>query len=388
MKVLIVNRYMGIYGGAETVVKELAGRLNNLGIKNLILTLNISEEVKNICTGLDIVTPEKNFPYKFRSTDLLSSLGIFGEIKHLRQLVKKHAAGYDLINVHNFPANWVAAGLGKPVAWMCNEVPDFYNSPRPSLSINLLRAAGIGVDRAIVNRSIDTICVADEFNAQKVIRRYGRIPEIVPYGIEYDFFADTGAQDFEIIRKNILENSFLLLQVGMLSPEKNQLKSIQAVEQLKSEIPNIALLLAGKGGNPYEEMLKEYIRRQKLQKYIIFTGHLSKAQIRALYYGCKIALFPVKTQGGWLAPFEALCAGKPIITSSSMGAASIVKKENLGIVSDDLVKAIKDINHNYDFYAKIAQRAKGWVKDNLSWNLFTEKMLGVFEKTLSDWRRR
>src|SRR3990167_2042606 len=106
MKILIVNRYMGVYGGAETVVKELATHLNARGVTARILTLNISEEVKKLCPGLDIVTPAGNFAYTFRSQGFWQSLGIFREIRALRAMVKIHSREFDVINAHNFPSDW------------------------------------------------------------------------------------------------------------------------------------------------------------------------------------------------------------------------------------------------------------------------------------------
>ena len=292
---------------------------------NRILTLNISQEVRKICGSLDIVTPKEEFSYEFRSGGFWSSLAIIREIKALRQLAKKHAGEFDVINAHNFPASWVCGGLDKPVAWMCNEVPDFYNNPKPSLAVRLLRSAGIARDRCVVNRDIGNICVADEYNARKVIQRYKRAPVIINYGIDYDFFSRSEDRE-EAVKKYNLGNFFVLLQVGMLSPEKNQLKSIQALEALRWDIPNIRLILAGRPQSPYDGILRKYIKEEGLEEYIVFTGHITRAQVRGLYQACAIALFPVKSQGGWLAPFEALCAGRPIVTSTTMGAASIIKR--------------------------------------------------------------
>lgn len=381
MKVLIINRYMGLYGGAETVIKELGCHLNKLGVINRILTLNISSEVRKICGPLDIVTPRENFSYEFRSSSFWSSLGIIREMRALRELAREQAAGFDIVNAHNFPADWVVKDLGPPVVWMCNEVPDFYNNPKLSLALRLLRSAGIACDRRIVNRDIDVICAADDFNAGKVRQRYGRDPEIIPYGVDYDFFSQEEGRD-EAVRKYGLENSFVLLQSGMLSPEKNQLKSIQALEALQEIIPGLKLILAGRPQSPYDEMLRRYVRDKGLADKVIFTGHIAKEEIRGLYHSCHIALFPVKTQGGWLSPFEALCAARPVIVSTTMGASGLIKREGLGIVSDDFISGIKDIYHGYDIHISAAEKARAWVKANLTWELFAKKMIKVFEKTL------
>jgi glycosyltransferase involved in cell wall biosynthesis len=385
MKVLIVNRYLGLYGGAETVVRELAVNLKKLGVECLVITLNISDEVREKCGSVAILTPEEKFAYKFRSTGLVSSLGIVREMVVLRRMVKRYASGFDLINVHNFPANWVVAGLKKPIVWMCNEIPDFYNNPKPSLALRFLRSIGIAADRFMVTRSIDTVCVADEFNAQKVLQRYALPARIVNYGIEYDFFSQA-VEDDQILKKFGLEGNFFLLQAGMLSPEKDQLKSAMTLEALRDEIPKLKLVLAGRPQQPYEGIVRDYLAKKGLEKRVIFTGHIQKDDLRCLYQACGIALFPVKTQGGWLSPFEALSCGKPVIVSSTMGAASIIKREGIGEVSDDLVSSVRKVYNNYTFYQTIAEKGRQWVRDNLTWEIFSGKMLKVFQELLSERR--
>ncbi|MEM7817188.1 MAG: glycosyltransferase family 4 protein [Candidatus Aenigmatarchaeota archaeon] len=377
MKVLIVNRYLSIYGGAETVVKNLALELKKMGVENLILALNTTRD-KNIYKDLNIITPSKEFPYLLRSSSFISSCGILKEILILRRLVKKYVEDFDLINVHNFPASWIAGNLNKPVVWMCNEVPDFYNMLKPSLKMKILRFLGISLDRYIVNKTIDTICVAEEFGRENVFRRYKRDAEVVPYGIEFESFLEEPA----IPEYEYLKDYFLVLQVGMVTLQKNQFEAVKAIKELKEKIPNIKLILAGKEEKFYADFLKRYIEENALNEDIIFTGHLSKEKIFALYKICKLAVFPVKTQGGWLSPFEALCMAKPIIVSTTMGASNLIKKYNLGIVSNELTKSIFDIYNNYDFFLQRAKEASLWVKNNLTWERFAKRMLEIFQKTL------
>lgn len=224
------------------------------------------------------------------------------------------------------------------------------------------------------------ICVADQYNAARVFQRYGRQGEVVNYGIDYDFFDKYNPK--EGLDGYNLSDSYVLLHVGVLSPEKNQLASIRAVAALKDVIPSLKLVLAGKGTGVYEEKLRRYVSQNNLSDRVIFTGHLSKEKVRALYHLCSVALFPVKSQGGWLSPFEALSAGKPIIVSPSMGAAALIRRENIGVVTDNFTAAIKDIYSRPDVYQEWAQRGKRWVAENLTWETFTDKMLAVFKKAL------
>ncbi len=380
LKVLIVQPHLSIYGGAETVVLKLAECLRKNGIKAEVMALSLSKELAGAFKDTNFILPKKECAEKVRSIGFWRALGLINEILVLNKLLRKYAREYDVINVHNFPATWAITGINKPVVWMCNEPPDLYCNPRPSFPLRLLRRTGFVVDRLIVNKYIETVCVADNYNAGRAFTRYKRETEIISYGIDYDFFATVSMEG--VSQKNELADSFVLLQVGVLSPEKNQMESIRALESLKESIPNLKLILAGKGTNTYVEDLKRYVSQKKLVEDVIFTGHLSKEQVRELYSICNVALFPVISQGGWLSPFEALSAGRPIVVSKTIGAAELIKKEKIGIVTDDFPEAIKDVYLNFSRHKETAAKGKRWVAENLTWEAFANKMFTFFERAV------
>ena len=207
----------------------------------------------------------------------------------------------------------------------------------------------LDVEKYSVKGYVKNVVVADEFNAERFKNIYIITPDIINYGIDHAFFA-WGNGEAAITRFS-LQNSFVLLQVGAITPFKNQIESIKAIESLKDEIPRIKLLLVGLQEGNYVEMLHQYIRANGLEPYVTFTGHLSHSEIRDLYHACDIALYPIKSQGGWLSPFEALSASLPIIVSSRMTAADIIARGELGIVTDNFVDAVKAIYNNPEKYA-------------------------------------
>jgi glycosyltransferase involved in cell wall biosynthesis len=168
-----------------------------------------------------------------------------------------------------------------------------------------------------------------------------------------------------------------------LSPAKNQLESVKAVERLKEAIPNIRLLLVGAGVGSYERVLRRYVCEKSLQSYVKFLGFQPREVIRDLYHISDIIVHPVKEQGGWLTPFEALCAAKPIVVSHQMTAADIIKKENIGVVTDDLVSAILQIYRSPKEYRRMGLKGQRYVAENLSWESFGRRMLSLFERVLS-----
>lgn len=382
MRALIVHPHMTVYGGAETVVHRLSECLTGMGVANSVVTLTLSDEVKRICDGMDFILPQKGrYEFKIRSTGAVAAAGIIREIKGLNSLIRKHAKGYDVINAHNFPSTWAALGSGRPVVWMCNEPPELWNNPAPAFALRAMYLAGRGADKYVVNRGVKKICVADEFNRTRISERYGISARIIPYGIESRLFWEGDARKAR--QRYALGGSFVALQSGMITPQKNQMESLIALNAVKGSIKDIRLVFAGMGGGAYEDGLRRYIKDNGLEKYVVFTGHIRKEELKDLYHACDVAVFPVKTQGGWLAPFEVLSAGRPVVISTAMGAAGLMRREGLGVVTDRFAEAITEVYMERHKHLDKALRSRRWISENLTWKRFTEGMVEVFHSVKS-----
>jgi len=296
----------------------------------------------------------------------------------LRKYVHKYRKEYDVINVHNFPAEYAIFPFTKNVVWMCNEPPmQLYLMQNLKFPTNFIANLTRSFDKFLVKNYVKYSVVSDEFNFKRFEKIYGIKAEIINYGIDYEFFSKGNKENVE--KKYDLKNNFVLIQVGTLTPLKNQIESIKVVEKLKNKIPNIKLLLVGWGDEEYKQYLENYVRKNKLEKHVVFTGHLSREVIRDLYKACDVALFPIKSQGGWLSPFEALCSGIPIITSSFITSSNIIKENEIGIVTNNFSEAIMKVYKNREIFGKMADKGKKFVEEKLTWNNFSQKMLNLFE---------
>ena len=374
MRVLIVYPKFYIYGGAELVIVRLANYLTKKGIQNAILTTSMLSEIEKDLEETEVIIQENP----------KTPFGIFGfkEILALHEGVSNNLNNFDLINVHNYPAELSIFPFRKPTVWMCNEPPEIvlHLSLETSPLLKLAKRAILKFDKFVVRNYIRNVIVADEFNAKRFEKLYGLKPEIINYGIDYEFFSQGNSERAK--KKYSLNNNFIILQVGMLTPFKNQIESIKTIEKLKDKIPHLKLILAGWAEKEYNLKLEKYTREKNLGEYVISTGQLDRGEIRDLYHACDMLLHPIKPQGGWLAPFEALCAKKPIVVSPEMSASEIIKREKIGIVTDNYPEAIIEIYRNMNKYFEIGERGGEWVKTNLSWDVFCQKNLNVFQKAL------
>ncbi len=220
--------------------------------------------------------------------------------------------------------------------------------------------------------------VADEFNSKRFKKIYNTNSDIVHYGIDYDHFTQGSAP-----KEKKSKHKFIVLQVGMLTPFKNQIESLNTVRKLKNSIPGLLLILAGScEDKQYKAKIDKYILENSLEKHVMLTGHLDRKDLKYYYHTCDVLIHPIKSQGGWLAPFEVLSAGKPIIVSQEMTASIIIKRAQIGIVTDNYVNAVMDVYQNQDYFHRMALRGKQWVYDNLTWDNFGAGLVAIFRQTV------
>jgi len=203
----------------------------------------------------------------------------------------------------------------------------------------------------------------------------------MPYGIEGDFLAQQ--TDTADIRRyyGFEEKDFRVMHSAMISPSKNQMEVIEAINYLKQDIPNIKVVFSGyrEPLHPYTQCLNSYIAANNLSQRVVFADMMSRERLRALYHTSHIAVFAGKGQGSWLGPFEQLSVGVPVVVSPNLSCSDLVLKHDLGTVTNDLTSAIKEIHDNYPKYQQQALKGREFVLSNLTWDSFGAKMEELLE---------
>ena len=372
MRVLIVHSNLSYYGGAELLVVKLVNYLKEKGYYVRVLTLSVSDETRKEL-NVPVLSEDKKFDN--------SIFGISKQINSLNKSIRNIEDVFDVLFISNFPAELALKGVKTPTVWYCNEPPTYWLDPEAK--IQFPHKMLLWYEKKIVKGYVTDSCVADYYNASRFAERYGDVPNIVPYGIDYDFFSKGDAN--KAIEDYTLKDRFIVLQVGVVTQQKNQLRSIQAIEKLKDKIPNIKLVLAGDYNSYYASELMQYSLKHKLTHHIVFLNNINRNKLRNLYAACNVLIHPIKSQGGWLAPFECMCAGKPVIVSPEFTASNIITKNGIGFVTKKYERVVyhlfqSNLNSNDESYAW--NQGRKYVKENLTWEKFGEKMIRVFEEVI------
>jgi len=331
MKILIINPSLWIYGGAERVIVKLANYLTDKHHEVSIICYELCDEVRNALKEARIIKCDS--------------------LEHLNYFVQEIIPDFDVINIHNEPGYMMTYPRRAKVVWMCNEPPHLQN-PEPK-----------DLEKQMVKNF--KVIVADQFNKERIDKLYNVDSKIIHYGIDYEFFKKQNTKKFD---------DFTLIQVGFIADNKNQLRTIEIFKKLKEKIPNAKLKLVGKATS-YLNQVRAKIEEYNLKSDIEIIDFSDRENVKVLYHKCHAAIFPVKSQGSWLSPFEAMSAGLPVFISEEATCSSVFVENDVGYVcktDDDFVKYILEEKEN-----KRAENSK-WVKDNLSWDKFSEKMLEVF----------
>jgi len=382
---MIVNPSLQFYGGAATALAHLSDYLNSKGIDNLIVTLFVTEEFLRGTERLNVSVSSKWVVSDF--DDFVSRRSVRGKVGaamggllELRAQVARHKHRFNLINPHNFPANWSSVLQGKPVVWMMNEPLDVYSVEAPPLWVNFLREMAVMTDRFVVRNYVSRVCVNSYLTCRQAKRRYRITPEVVLFGVDCDLYSKSSPEKVdELMCRYNLFDKFIVITSGDFLPQKNQLASVKAIESVRSVIPSVKLVLAGGGEESYMALVREYVACKHLDPYVVFTGHVSIDEISNMYHLSHVGLYPFREQGGLLAPFETLAAGTPVIISKDNGASELIAKYKLGIVMNDYANAIIAVHDNYHASKSVAELAKQIIKKEFSWNRYCERLVKVFE---------
>ncbi|WMJ16347.1 glycosyltransferase family 4 protein [Geobacillus proteiniphilus] len=123
---------------------------------------------------------------------------------------------------------------------------------------------------------------------------------------------------------------FLLFYAAELNVNKNQGLLIKAVAKLKDEIPEIKLLLAGRG--PLEEKYYLLAKKYGVEDYVDFLGF--RKDINELLSMSNVVVASSLREGLPVNIIEAMACGIPVVASDNRGHRELIKNGVNGFIYD------------------------------------------------------
>jgi len=172
----------------------------------------------------------------------------------------------------------------------------------------------------------------------------GKAFYIYPY-IDQDAYKRPSFGEIELFNKEfgIKQDDRVLLVVARLDPMKGQDGAIKGFSRVAKSFPNSKLVLVGDGSFSSQGIglskaerwlseLRELVRKLGMEDRVVFTGHLTHAELQAAYERCELTILPSVLEGFGLVVIEGWLYKKPAIVSSEAGIAELIKHGENGLI--------------------------------------------------------
>jgi glycosyltransferase involved in cell wall biosynthesis len=186
----------------------------------------------------------------------------------------------------------------------------------------------------------------------------------------------------KIAEKYNLPEKFILY-VGLVEPRKNLPVLIDAYKQLIENDLDYELVLVGRYGWMYEEVL-EQVRKLNLQHAVRFLGYVPQEDLPLVYNLASLFVYPTIYEGFGLPALEAMACGIPVITSAVSSLPEIVKEAGLltpvndtNALFETMVTALTNEDLRKDLIRKGPERAA-----EFSWSKTAQLTLQVYQKAI------
>ncbi|NCQ16258.1 glycosyltransferase family 4 protein [Candidatus Falkowbacteria bacterium] len=174
-------------------------------------------------------------------------------------------------------------------------------------------------------------------------------------------------KNFQLRKKNNLENKIILLSVGRLVKRKGFDKVTDALPEVLRKIPNLVYVIIG---NEAE------LKNSQFKNAIVINDALD-AERDAWYQACDIFIMPARNidgdyEGFGIVYLEANLAGKPVIAGKSGGVPDAVIDGLNGLMVDpedvgEISQAIIKLAQNPDLRQKLGERGRTRAINEFNW---------------------
>ncbi|MDP9246303.1 MAG: glycosyltransferase family 4 protein [Chloroflexota bacterium] len=260
----------------------------------------------------------------------------------------------------------------------CPQVATFHAFGGFSFSYWLGRPIG----RRYMNKLDGRIAVSSA--ARHFISRY--FPgdyEIIPNGVEVDFFAN--AKPFPEYR----DGKTNILFVGRVEPRKGAQYLIRAYAKLKQEYPNTRLIICGRG--PELGDLRTFVHQEHVGD-VLFAGRVSETDKARFYKTADIFCAPSTGQESFgIVLLEAMAAGTAAIASDIHGYKKVIQRNVSGLLVepkdvDALCGALERLVTEPELRRRLG--ANGSIRaQEFDWSHVTDQLLAFYDRVIDGYQR-
>jgi glycosyltransferase involved in cell wall biosynthesis len=222
-----------------------------------------------------------------------------------------------------------------------------------------------------------THIVTDSLFSQNELQRFCGLPHgkstVIPLGGDHILRAQP---DASVLSRNNLDTKPFVLAVGSLNPNKN----LAALGETAERLAEVQLNLVIVGGENRRVFASSDTPFPSSVKHL---GHVTDAELRALYERAVCFVFPSRYEGFGLTPLEAMTCGCPVVSSRAASLPEVGGSAVLYVNPDnprEIANAVMTVAGNLSVQEKLRtagreQAAKfSWVSTARQWQSLLDRL--------------
>jgi glycosyltransferase involved in cell wall biosynthesis len=224
-----------------------------------------------------------------------------------------------------------------------------------------------------------TLSVSESLK-KKIVEQLG-IPDeritVIRNGVDVERFS--GLADTSVLRKELSESygmvispeDFIVLMVGSLKREKNQIMALQALAAMNASAPGHKLKFVFVGTGPQDGLLRAYAEREKLGSQVCFLGVRDDVD-RIMGIGNVLVLASLPGfEGLPNVVLEAMASGLPVISTAAIGISEIITHGENGWILErcdcgELARVLLALSRDTAVVKEAGNKARIFIRDSFS----------------------
>lgn len=164
--------------------------------------------------------------------------------------------------------------------------------------------------------------------------------QVISNPIDLFHFSKPALEKKQALKKKYGLSNFTIISAGRLAPEKHLDDIIKAVRIAKKNIPEINLVLTGRGSA--EEPLKELAKKLHLEQEVKFLGFVEFHELVELYQASDVFVVASTAEAQCISMMQGMASGIPVIGVRAHALPEYINSENGFIVEPHDFKALAE----------------------------------------------
>jgi 1,2-diacylglycerol 3-alpha-glucosyltransferase len=381
LKILFISDvYFPRINGVSTSIDTFVGQFKELG-----------HEVTLIAPEYGIKTRDeswiKRIPARSIYFDPEDKLMKYG--RALDRVVELRRENYDIIHIHTpFVAHYLGRKLSHLLDIPCVETyhtffEDYLHHYLPFIPKSVAKSIARNISRRQCN-SVNAI-IAPSQPMLDVLRQYGvkTRAEVIPTGLQAHSFDDADGKAFRV-KYGISVYRPVALFVGRVAYEKNIGFLLHMMVELKKQLPDALLVIAGEG--PAEHHLKAKTSSLGLQDNVHFIGYLDRGtnELNACYRAADVFVFASTSETQGLVLLEAMAQAVPVVAIAELGTKSILIEGEGALIApekaDIFAEKVHELLSNEAKRLALGKVAHHYALKRWTSRVQAERMIGFYEQ--------